>query len=204
MPNRVLRVNMKTRTPCPWPGDDPLMIAYHDTEWGVPVLDDRLLYEFLVLESAQAGLSWRTILHKRKGYKRLFANFDYKKVARFTPKDVNRLLKDASIIRNRAKIEATITNAQRFLEIQKEFGSFSSYMWAFVKNKPVDSKRKSMKDIPAVTPVAEAFAKDLKKRGFKFMGPTIAYAHMQAVGMVNDHLVSCVRHNEVKGRPKKT
>lgn len=189
---------MKPRTPCPWPGDDPLMIAYHDTEWGVPVLDDRLLYEFLVLESAQAGLSWRTILHKREGYNRLFANFDYKKVACFTPKDVNRLLKDPSIIRNRAKIEATITNAQRFLEIQKEFGSFSSYMWAFVKNKPVDGKRKTMKDIPAVTPVAEAFAKDLKKRGFKFLGPTIAYAHMQAVGMANDHLVSCKRYNEIK------
>ena len=182
---------------CGWSLKDDLMIEYHDTEWGVPVFSDRKLFEFLVLESAQAGLSWRTILHKRQGYKKHFANFDYKKVAKFGPKDVARIIKDPAIIRNRLKIEATINNAQKFLEIQKEFGSFSNYMWQFTGNKQINGKRKTLKDIPAITKEAEAFAKDLKKRGFKFMGPTVVYAHMQAVGMANDHMVTCFRHREV-------
>ncbi len=183
---------------CPWPGDDALMIEYHDAEWGVPVKDDLKLFEFLVLESAQAGLSWKTILHKREGYKKLFANFDPKKICKFDERRVQALLQDASIIRNRMKIEATIHNAACFLEIQQEFGSFSKYMWSFVKEKQIDGKRKTLKDIPAITPEAEAFAKDLKKRGFKFMGPTVVYAHMQAVGMVNDHLTSCFRYKTIQ------
>ncbi len=190
---------------CPWAGNDPLMIKYHDTDWGVPVKNDRKLFEFLVLESAQAGLSWKTILHKRVGYKKLFANFDYKKIAKFTQRDVARLMKDSSIIRNRLKIEATINNAQKFMEIQKEFGrpalsgveGFSKYAWSFVKNKPINGRRKTMKDIPAVTSEAENFAKDLKKRGFKFLGATTIYAYMQAVGMVNDHTINCFRYKEI-------
>ena len=181
-------------------GEDPLMIKYHDTEWGVPVFDDTKIFEFLVLESAQAGLSWRTILHKRQGYKKLFADFNPRKVAKFTVTDIERIIQDPAIIRNRLKIEATINNAQQFLKVQKEFGSFSNYMWGFVGGKEIDGKRKSIKDIPAITPQAELFAKDLKKRGFKFLGPTVVYAHMQAVGMANDHVVSCFRYNEVKTR----
>ena len=183
---------------CPWPGEDALMIDYHDTEWGVPVKDDLKLFEFLVLESAQAGLSWKTILHKREGYRRLFANFDPKRISQFDATRVEKLLQDPSIIRNRLKIAATIHNAARFLEIQQEFGSFSQYMWNFVQHKSIDGKRKTNKDIPAITPEAEVFAKDLKQRGFKFLGPTVVYAHMQAVGMVNDHLISCFRHREVQ------
>jgi DNA-3-methyladenine glycosylase I len=182
---------------CPWPGDDALMIKYHDTEWGVPVHDDKKIFEFLVLESAQAGLSWRTILHKREGYRRLFVKFDYKKISKFGKREVNKLLKDPSIIRNRLKIEATINNAKRFIEVQKEFGTFSKYMWGFVNNKVIDGKIRNIKDIPAITKEAEIFAKDLKKRGFKFLGPTVVYAHMQAVGMVNDHLVSCFCHKKL-------
>lgn len=188
----------KSKTTCGWMGDDPLMIKYHDEEWGVAVTDDKKLFEFLVLESAQAGLSWRTVLHKREGYRRLFAGFDVKKVAQFTVRDVARLLKDPAIIRNRLKILATINNAQRFIKIQKEFGSFSKYMWQFVGGKQIDGKRKTMKDIPAITKEAEIFAKDLKTRGFKFMGPTVVYAHMQAVGMVNDHVVDCFRYKQIK------
>ena len=169
--------NKKT---CCWAGDDPLMIKYHNTEWGVPMYDDKKIFEFLVLESAQAGLSWRTILHKREGYRKLFAGFDVRKVAKMTGKDVARLLKDPAIIRNRLKIEATINNAQQFIKIQKEFGTFSKYMWQF----------KGQKD-------GEVFAKDLKKRGFKFLGATTIYAHMQAVGMVNDHIVDYFRYKEV-------
>ncbi|OGZ65602.1 MAG: DNA-3-methyladenine glycosylase [Candidatus Staskawiczbacteria bacterium RIFCSPHIGHO2_01_FULL_41_41] len=197
---------------CGWVGSDPLMIKYHDEEWGVPVTDDKKIFEFLVLESAQAGLSWRTILYKREGYRKLFAGFDVKKVAKFTAVDVGRLLKDPAIIRNRLKIEATINNAQRFLEVQKEFGrpvggrgeprpkragSFSKYMWSFVKGKQVNGKRKKLSDVPAITPEAEAFAKDLKKRGFKFLGATTIYAHMQAVGMVNDHITDCFRYKKL-------
>ena len=182
---------------CAWSGTDPLMIRYHDEEWGVPIYDDQKLFEFLVLESAQAGLSWKTILHKREGYRKLFADFDPTMVARFTSKDVEKLLLDPSIIRNRLKILATISNAQKFLEIQKEFGSFSNYMWQFVGGKPLDGKRKTMKDIPATTPEAEIFAQDLKKRGFKFLGPTVVYAHLQAVGMVNDHIEECFKYREI-------
>ena len=176
------------------------MIKYHDMEWGVPVYEDRKIFEFLVLESAQAGLSWRTILHKRSGYKKAFANFDYKKVAKFNTKDVARLIKNPDIIRNRLKIESTINNAKRFLEVQKEFRSFSNYMWSFVNGKTIDGKRKTLKDLPAVTKESEIFAKDLKIRGFKFLGPTVIYAHMQAVGMVNDHITDCYRYKEIKNK----
>lgn len=183
---------------CEWPAGDPLMLEYHDKEWGVPVHNDRKIFEFLVLESAQAGLSWRTILYKREGYRRLFAGFDPEKIAKFSRKDIAKLLKDPAIIRNRLKIEATINNAQRFLEVQKEFGTFSKYMWSFVGGKPIDGKRRILKDLPAVTKEAEAFSKDLKCRGFKFLGPTVVYAHMQAVGMANDHVVGCFRYKQIK------
>ncbi len=186
---------MKIR--CQWCGDDPLYISYHDTEWGVPVYDDIRLFEFITLEGAQAGLSWLTILKKREGYRKAFKGFDPKKVAKMTQKDVERLMKDESIIRNRLKINSTITNAQAFLKIQKEFGSFSAYMWAWVEGKPIQNKFKNISDVPAVTELATAMSKDLKKRGFKFLGPTIWYAHMQACGVVNDHTVDCFRYNEL-------
>lgn len=183
---------------CPWgKWEDRLYTDYHDKEWGVPVHDDRTMFEFLVLESAQAGLSWETILRKREGYRKAFAGFDYRKVAKFTAKDVNRLLKDASIVRNRAKIEAAINNAQRFLEVQKEFGTFCDYMWQFVGGAPIKNKRRKLSDFPATTKESDALAKDMKKRGFKFLGSTTLYAHMQAVGMVNDHTVDCFRYGEV-------
>ena len=185
-----------------WPNNDPRMIAYHDREWGVPTRSDRKIFEFLVLESAQAGLSWKTVLYKREGYKKAFANFDVKKVSRFRKKDTGRLVKNPAIIRNRAKIEATINNAGKFLDIQKEFGNFSNYMWQFVNNKPIDGRRKCLKDLPVTTKEAESLAKDLKIRGFKFLGPTVIYAHMQAVGMVNDHITSCFRYKKLKN-PKK-
>lgn len=180
---------------CAWvPVGDELYEKYHDEEWGVPVHDDRTMFEFLVLESAQAGLSWRTILGRREGYKKAFANFDVEKVAEFTQDDVERLMQDAGIIRNRAKIISTISNAKGFLEIQKEFGTFCKYIWRFVEGKVIEGRRQTIKDMPAVTPISEALAKDLKKRGFKFFGPTVAYAHMQAVGMVNDHTADCFRY----------
>lgn len=185
---------------CEWPTSDPLLLEYHDREWGAPVKNDRKIFEFLVLESAQAGLSWITILRKREGYKIAFAEFDPEKVARFTEREVARLLENPNIIRNRLKIEATINNAKRFLEIQGEFGSFSTYMWNFVGGGPIDGKRKRLQDLPATTKEAEAFAKDLKTRGFKFFGPIVIYAHMQAVGMVNDHTVDCFRYAQLKGR----
>ncbi len=188
----------KKRKSCGWHGDDALMTLYHDKEWGVPVFDDKKIFEFLVLESAQAGLSWRTILHKREGYRKLFANFVPEKVAKFGRKEIVKLLKDASIIRNRLKIEATINNAKKFIEIKREFGTFSKYMWRFVGGKPIQGKRKTLKDLPAITKEAEEFAKDLKNRGFKFLGPTTIYAHMQASGMVNDHLISCFRYKSLK------
>lgn len=183
---------------CPWPKTDPLMLKYHDREWGKPVRNDRKIFEFLVLESAQAGLSWLTILRKREGYRKAFAGFEPRLVARFSKKDVAKLLKNPGIIRNRLKIEAAINNAKRFLEVQKEFETFSKYMWSFVGGKPIDGKRKSDKDLPAVTRESEAFARDLKQRGFKFLGPTVVYAHMQAVGMVNDHIRVCFRYKELK------
>lgn len=176
---------------CAWVTEDSLYIKYHDEEWGVPVYEDQRIFEFLVLESAQAGLSWITVLKKRENYRRLFANFDPRKVAKFNEKKVQSLLLDPGIIRNELKIRAAINNAQRFLEVQKEFGSFSKYMWGFVDHKPLDGRRKTMRSVPTKTAISDAFAKDLKSRGFRFLGSTTLYAHMQAVGMVNDHLTSC-------------
>jgi DNA-3-methyladenine glycosylase I len=187
----------KSLVRCAWAGDDPLYVAYHDTEWGVPVHDDRRLFEFLVLEGAQAGLSWITILRKREAYRRAFADFDPKKVARFDEKKIEKLLLDPGIVRNRLKVASAVTNARAFLDVQKEFGSFSSYQWQFVGGKPPQNRPGSLKDIPPRTDVSDAFSKDLKKRGFSFVGSTIVYAHMQAVGMVNDHIEACFRRAPV-------
>lgn len=170
------------------------MIRYHDREWGVPVHRDRKMFEFLVLESFQAGLSWRTVLHKRENFRKDFANFDPRKVARFSGRDIQRLMRDRGIIRNRLKIKATINNARRFLEVQKEFRTFSRYLWNFVQHQPVRNRWRHLKHIPAVTPLAETIAADMKDRGFQFLGPTVVYAHLQATGLVNDHLTSCWRH----------
>ena len=179
---------------CGWCLGSPLYMRYHDEEWGVPLHDDRRLFEFLVLESAQAGLSWDTVLKKRENYRRAFAGFDPEAVARFGDGDVERMLADAGLIRNRLKIESTVTNAKAFLAVQKEFGSFDAYVWRFVGGKPIARRRKSIRDIPARTPESDALSKDLLRRGFRFVGPTICYAFMQAVGMVNDHLIGCPRH----------
>lgn len=180
------------------------MMEYHDREWGVPEHDDRKLFEFLILEGAQAGLSWSTVLNKRENYRKAFDKFDPVKVARYKEKKIKSLLADAGIIRNRLKINSAVNNAQRFLEVQKEFGSFSEYMWQFVGGKPIINKFRSLSELPATTPESDIMSKNLKKRGFKFVGPTICYAHMQAVGMVNDHLVTCYRYQEInKGLPKK-
>ncbi len=193
-----LKNTHETKKRCGWvPPADELYAAYHDTEWGVPVYDDQKIFEFLVLESAQAGLSWITVLRKRENYRRAFAGFDPKKIARFTDKDVQTLLQNSGIIRNRAKIEASINNACRFLEVQQEFGSFSKYIWSFVNGKPLRNCWQTHKDLPPKTALAESLSKDLKKRGFKFLGPTVIYAHMQATGMVNDHIVGCFRYKEV-------
>ena len=187
------------RKRCAWvTGADPMMIDYHDREWGVPVRDDRKHFEFLVLEGAQAGLSWSTILKRREGYRRAFEDFDPQKVARFTGKTIEQLIQDPSMIRNRQKIEATVRNAQHFLDIQAEFGSFDAYAWRFVDGRPLLNRRKTAKDVPATSPQSDAFSKDLKSRGFGFVGSTIIYAHMQAIGMVNDHLVDCFRYSEVQ------
>lgn len=184
---------------CHWPGtEDTLMITYHDQEWGKPVRSDALIFEFLVLEAFQAGLSWRTILHKRENFRKAFAGFDFKKIARFGTKERARLMKDAGIIRNRLKIQSTIENARLFMEVQKEFGTFSRYMWQWVGGKPIVHRLKAMSRVPVMIPEAEAWAKDLKKRGFKFLGPTVLYAHMQATGMVNDHMVHCFRHKQLR------
>ncbi|TMP10377.1 DNA-3-methyladenine glycosylase I [Pseudoalteromonas sp. S3178] len=183
---------------CPWlDTTKPDYVIYHDEEWGVPLYDDTKLFEFITLESAQAGLSWYTILKKREGYKKAFANFDVHKVAKFTADDIERLMLDEGIVRNRLKIAATVNNAKRFIEIQKEFGSFSHYQWQFVGNKPIISNLNNIDDYPAISEVSTAFAKDLKKRGFKFLGPTTVYAHMQACGMVNDHSNDCFRKEEI-------
>ena len=182
---------MEAGNRCPWCLGSPGYIAYHDREWGRPVHDDRVLFEFLVLEGAQAGLAWSTILAKRENYRRLFADFDPAKVARFTPARVEKLLLDPGIVRNRLKVEGTVKNAKAFLKVQKEFGSFDAYAWSFVGGKPLVNRRRSMKEVPASTPASDAFSKDLKKRGFTFVGSTIMYAFMQAVGMVNDHLDTC-------------
>jgi len=179
---------------CAWCGDDPLYVAYHDEEWGVPCHDDRKLFEFVTLEGAQAGLSWITILRKRENYRRAFSDFDAQAIARYGDRDVARLLADAGIIRNRLKIAATITNAQAFLNIQESFGSFDAYLWRFVDGRPIRNKWRKLADIPAETEIARTLSADMRKRGFKFFGPTICYAHMQAVGMVDDHVVGCYRH----------
>ncbi|MCB0505260.1 MAG: DNA-3-methyladenine glycosylase I [Cyclobacteriaceae bacterium] len=172
-------------------------VKYHDEEWGAPVHDDQRHYEFLVLEGAQAGLSWSTIIKKREGYRKAFANFDYKKVALFDETKIEELLQDPGIIRNRLKVKSAVTNAQRFLEVQKEFGSFDAYIWQFVGGKPIVNKWKKMGEVPASTKESDALSQDLKKRGFKFVGTTIIYAHMQACGLVNDHTTDCFRYKEV-------
>ena len=189
---------------CPWsapsgPKADPLYIAYHDTEWGVPVHNDRLLFEFLILEGAQAGLSWRTILGRREGYRAAFAGFDPQLVARFDDARLEALLADPGIIRNRLKIKAAVRNAQAFLTVQEAFGSFDAYIWRFVAGQTVQNRWTEMAQIPASTPVSDALSKDLRSRGFTFVGSTICYAHMQATGMVNDHLAACFRHRELGG-----
>jgi DNA-3-methyladenine glycosylase I len=184
---------------CAWVRlDDPLMLEYHDREWGVPVHDDRKHFEFLILEGAQAGLSWSTVLKKREAYRKAFDHFDPAKVARFTAPRIEKLLQDPGIIRNRLKIESTVRNAKAFLKVQQEFGTFDTYCWRFVGGKPKVNKLKSMQQIPATSPESDAFSKDLKQRGFNFVGSTIIYAHMQATGMVNDHLVDCFRYRELR------
>lgn len=188
---------------CSWAETDLLYIAYHDEEWGVPVRDDRLLFEFLVLEGAQAGLSWLTILKKREGYRKAFAGFDPVEVAAFGPDDVERLLADPGIVRNRLKVASAVSNAQALLRVQEEFGSFAGYQWDFVGGRTVHNEWRAVAEIPAKTAVAERMSKDMKQRGFRFVGPTILYAHMQATGMVNDHTVDCFRWAELKDADEK-
>jgi DNA-3-methyladenine glycosylase I len=188
---------MKTR--CPWPTNDPLYLKYHDEEWGVPVHDDRRLFEKIVLEGAQAGLSWITILKRRENYRRAFADFDILTVADFTDQDVERLMNDAGLIRNRLKIQSAVNNAQRVLEIQKEHGSLDAFLWSFVGGKTISNHWKTMAEVPVTTPESDAMSKTLKKAGFKFIGSTSCYALMQSVGMVNDHTVDCFRHQELAG-----
>ncbi|HEC67079.1 MAG TPA: DNA-3-methyladenine glycosylase I [bacterium] len=188
---------MKDLKRCPWPADDKLMIAYHDKEWGVPLHNDKKLFEFLVLETFQAGLSWRTVLYKRENFRKAFDNFDFNKVAKYKKKEFNRLINDAGIIRNKLKINDAITNAQAFLDIRKEFGTFKKYIWGFVNNKPIKNKWKRSNQLPARTKLSDEISLDLKSRGFKFVGSTIIYAHMQATGMVNDHLMGCFRYQKL-------
>jgi DNA-3-methyladenine glycosylase I len=190
-------VTKPTKIRCGWCGVDPLYVRYHDREWGVPVHNDKKLFEFLVLEGAQAGLSWITILRKREAYRKAFELFDPEVVARFDARRVRTLLDDPGIVRNRLKIESAIKNARAFLEVREEFGTFSAYQWRFVDGEPVVGRFRTLREIPARTPISDAFSKDLKRRGFSFVGSTIVYAHMQAIGMVNDHLVTCFRHREV-------
>lgn len=182
---------------CTWCGNDPLYIAYHDSEWGVPVYDDATLFEFLILETFQAGLSWITVLKKRENFKLAFDNFNYKKIAKYTEEKQGELLLNAGIIRHKLKIKATISNAIAFMEIQKEFGSFSTYIWGFTNGKPIKNKHANLNEVPATTELSNIISKDLKKRGFKFVGSTVIYAYMQATGMVNDHVTDCFRYNEV-------
>jgi DNA-3-methyladenine glycosylase I len=189
---------MKELVRCPWCLGFDQYMTYHDEEWGVPVHDDKTHFEFLILEGAQAGLSWSTILKKRDGYRKNFADFDPNKVARFSDKKLEKILLDPSIVRNRLKVFAAVTNAKQFLKVQEEFGSFDKYIWGFVGGKPIVNKRKTMKEVPATTPESDALSKDLIKRGFKFVGSTVIYAHMQACGLVNDHLVECHRYKTVK------
>ncbi len=184
---------------CGWCGNDPLYVSYHDNEWGSPVYDDETLFEFLILETFQAGLSWITILKKRENFRTAFDGFNYKKIANYSEEKINLLLNDAGIIRNKLKIRATISNAQEFITTQKEFGSFSKYIWSFVNGAPLQNSFETLKDVPATTDISDKLSKDMKKRGFKFVGSTVLYAHMQATGMVNDHVTNCFRHKEVKG-----
>jgi len=184
---------------CGWAGDDPIMISYHDEEWGVPVCDDRKLFEFLVLEGAQAGLSWRTVLRKREGYRKAFQGFDPERVARYGDKEVARLLSDPGIIRNRAKVASAVGNARLVIAVRDEFGSFGTYLWRFVGNRPIANRFRKTTELPSRSRESDAMSRDLSRRGFRFVGPTICYALMQAVGMVNDHLVTCFRHAAVMG-----
>ncbi len=188
-------MNKKHR--CAWCEGDALYEAYHDEEWGVPVYDDDTLFEFLILETFQAGLSWITVLRKRENFRKAFDNFNYKLIAKYEQKKIDTLLQDAGIIRNKLKVNATVTNAKAFIEIQKEFGSFSKYIWKFTDGKPIKNAFKTINDVPANTPLSDQISKDLKKRGFKFVGTTVIYAHMQATGMVNDHEMNCFRYEEV-------
>ena len=187
----------KNKQTCSWPKGDPLIINYHDKEWGVPLYNDKKLFEFLILEGFQAGLSWVTILRKRENFRKTFDNFDFNKIADYDRRKINSLLTDSSIIRNKLKIESTIINAKAFIEVRKEFGTFSKYMWNFTGGKPINNGFESLKDIPAKTKLSDLISKDLKKRGFKFVGSTIVYAHMQATGMVNDHIKDCFRYKEI-------
>ena len=191
-------MSAETQKRCAWSNNDKLYIKYHDKEWGVPVHNDRKLFEFLILEGFQAGLSWFTILKKRENFRKAFDNFDFNKIAKYDKKKINVLLKDAGIIRNRLKIEAAVTNAKAFIETRKEFGTFDKYIWSFTDGKPIQNKFESLKKIPAKTKLSDKISDDLKKRGFKFVGSTIVYAHMQATGMVNDHTVDCFRHKEIQ------
>ena len=197
--SRAEKNSVDNKKRCPWShGVSDAYEAYHDDEWGVPARDDATQFEFLILESAQAGLSWSTVLHKRDGYRRAFAGFDPVKVARFTPKKIEQLVQNPQIIRNRMKITAAVTNARVFLDVQQEFGSFSDYIWGFVDGEPVRNRWRRQEDVPATSPVSDALSKDMKRRGFKFVGSTIMYAHMQATGLVNDHLTSCFRYKQVQ------
>ncbi|NLN33801.1 MAG: DNA-3-methyladenine glycosylase I [Flavobacteriaceae bacterium] len=182
---------------CGWEGKEEIYVKYHDEEWGVPVRDDARQFEFLILETFQAGLSWITILRKRENFRKALDNFDYKKIALYNEEKIQSLLKDEGIIRNRLKIRATVSNAQAFMKVQEEFGSFTDYIWGFVNHKPINEKRKTLKEIPATSELSDKLSKDLKKRGFKFVGSTVVYAHLQATGIINDHLVDCFRHSEV-------
>ncbi len=193
---------MKNSGSCPWPGEDALMREYHDTEWGVPLHDDGRLFEFLILEGAQAGLSWRTVLHKRENYRRAFDGFDAEKIARYTDAKCKKLLLDPGIIRNRLKVGAAVSNAKAFLEVKAKEGSFSKYIWQFTGGKPIVNRWTSLKQLPAATSESDAMSKDLKARGFRFVGSTICYAHMQATGMVNDHLVTCPRHKACQSKAR--
>jgi len=186
---------MKNR--CGWPGENPLMIRYHDEEWGVALHDDKKLFEFLVLDAFQAGLSWAIVLKKREGFREAFHGFDYNKIAKYTEEDYDRLRNDENIIRNRAKIRGTMVNAQRFLEVKKEFGSFDKYIWQFTNHKTLKNKFKTLKDLPSKSKISDKMSEDLKKRGFKFVGSTICYAFMQASGIVNDHMVDCFRYKQI-------
>ena len=187
---------MENKTRCAWCEKDDLYRKYHDEEWGIPVYDDATIFEFLILETFQAGLSWYTILKKRENFRLAFDNFDYKKIAKYSEDKVQELLQDAGIIRNQLKIRATISNALSFIKIQEELGSFSTYIWKFTDAKPINNHRKSLSEVPATTPLSDTISKDLKKRGFKFVGSTVVYAHMQATGMVNDHVADCWKSNQ--------